>query len=95
MASWRRRRTKALVFVGRTPSFRGMSQQGTTLATQALDLPTAERAQLAVLLFDSVEESGSELWPEALVRELRRLSTELRSGQVKGLTSEEVFGESL
>jgi len=72
-----------------------MSQQGTTLATQALDLPTAERAQLAVLLFDSVEESGSELWPEALVRELRRRSTELKSGQVKGLTSEEVFGESL
>lgn len=72
-----------------------MSLRGTTLATQALDLPATERVQLAVLLFDSVEESGAELWPEALVRELRRRSAELKSGQVKGLTTDEVFGESL
>lgn len=72
-----------------------MPLQGTTLAIQALDLSAAERVQLAVLLFDSVEESGAELWPEALVLELRRRSAELKSGQVKGLTSEEIFGEAL
>jgi putative addiction module component (TIGR02574 family) len=67
----------------------------TALVTQALDLPAAERAQLALLLFDSVEDKGAELWPEALVIELRRRSEELRSGRIKGLTSEDVFGESL
>ena len=65
------------------------------LATQALDLPVAERAQLAVLLFDSVENGKTAPWPDALVAELRRRSDELRSGAVKGLTSEEVFGEAL
>jgi len=69
--------------------------QQTALATQALDLPASERAQLAVLLFDSVEEEGADLWPGALVDELRRRSEHLRSGKVQGLTSEEVFGESL
>jgi len=72
-----------------------MSPQGTTLATQALDLPTSERAQLAVLLFDSVEDNGVELWPQALVHELRRRLAELKSGQVKPLTSDKAFGESL
>lgn len=67
----------------------------TALATQALDLPAAERAQLAVLLFDSVEQDPAEIWPERLIDELRRRSTELRTGQVKGLTSDEVFGEPL
>ena len=69
--------------------------QHTALATQALDLPASERAQLALLLFDSVEGDDVDLWPAALVDELRRRSAELRSGKVKGLTSEEVFGESL
>ncbi|MDO8539713.1 MAG: addiction module protein [Opitutaceae bacterium] len=69
--------------------------QHTALATQALDLPASERAQLALLLFDSVEGDGANLWPGALVDELRRRAEELRSGKVKGLTSEEVFGESL
>jgi putative addiction module component (TIGR02574 family) len=67
----------------------------TALATQALDLPPSERAQLAVLLFDSVERDHAEIWPERLVDELRRRSIELRCGQVKGLTSDEVFGEPL
>jgi putative addiction module component (TIGR02574 family) len=69
--------------------------QQTTLATQALDLPAPERAQLALLLFDSVEGESANLWPGALVDELRRRSADLRSGKVKGLTSEEVFGEPL
>ena len=69
--------------------------QQTALATQALDLPAAERAQLAVLLFDSVETERAELWPDALVTELRHRSEELRAGRVRGLTSEEVFGAPL
>lgn len=69
--------------------------QQTALATQALDLPAAERAQLAVLLFDSVEAERTELWPDPLVTELRRRSAELRAGLVRGLTSEEVFGAPL
>lgn len=73
-----------------------MSQlQQTALATQALDLPASERVQLALLLFESVEQAGISLWPDALVDELRRRSADLRSGKVKGLTSEEVFGEAL
>ncbi len=82
-------------FSGCPPIIRGMSLQGTTLAIQDLDLSAAECAQLAVRLFDSVEESGAKLWPEALELELRRRSAELKSGQVKGLTSEEIFGETL
>jgi putative addiction module component (TIGR02574 family) len=66
-----------------------------TLALQALDLPPSERAQLATLLFDSVADEKSDLWPEALVAELRRRSHELSSGKMRGLTSEEVFGEAL
>lgn len=69
--------------------------QQTALATQALDLPAAERAQLAVLLFDSVEAERTDLWPDPLVAELRRRSAELRAGRVQGLTSEEVFGAPL
>lgn len=71
------------------------SQEPAALAAHALDLPAPERAKLALLLFDSVENEPSEVWPNALVNELRRRSEELRSGKVKGLTSEEVFGESL
>ncbi len=67
----------------------------TALATQALDLPPAERARLAVLLFDSVETARDDVWPAALVAELQRRSAELRSGMVQGLTSEEVFGSPL
>lgn len=69
--------------------------QQTALATQALDLPVAERAQLALLLAESVQEENVDLWPDALVDELRRRSEDLKSGRVKGLTSEEVFGEPL
>lgn len=69
--------------------------QQTALATQALDLPASERAQLALLLFDSVEQESVDLWPRPLVDELRRRSADLRSGKVTGLTSEEVFGEPL
>lgn len=69
--------------------------QQTALTTQALDLPPLERAQLALLLIESVEEPGADVWPESLVTELRRRSEELQSGKVRGLTSEEVFGEPL
>lgn len=69
--------------------------QQTALATQASDLPATERAQLAVLLFDSVENERTDVWPDALVKELQRHSQELRSGRVQGLTSEAVFGEPL
>jgi putative addiction module component (TIGR02574 family) len=71
------------------------SPQPAALAAQALDLPASERANLALLLFESVEHEPADVWPTALVIELRRRSEELRSGKVKGLTSEEVFGESL
>lgn len=69
--------------------------QQTALTTQALDLPPFERAQLALLLIDSVEEPGADVWPKSLVEELRKRSAELQSGKVRGLSSEEVFGEPL
>jgi hypothetical protein len=69
-----------------------------TLASDALALPDAERASLAVLLIDSLgsdEKPDNALWPGVLVTELKRRSAELKSGQVRGLTSEEVFGSPL
>jgi putative addiction module component (TIGR02574 family) len=63
------------------------------LATEALDLPAPERAQLAVLLFDSVADQKTDLWPGRLVAELNRRADELRSGTVRGLSDDEVFGE--
>ena len=67
-----------------------------TLASDALALPDGERASLAVLLIDSLDErSGDSPWPDALVAELKQRSAELKSGQVRGLTSEEVFGTPL
>lgn len=65
-----------------------------TLAAQALDLPATDRAKLAVLLFESVADEPVDLWPPALVAELRRRSDDLRLGRVKGLTSEDVFGRA-
>lgn len=69
-----------------------------TLASDALALPDAERASLAVLLIDSLgseEKSGNALWSDTLVAELKRRSDEIKSSQVSGLTSEEVFGTRL
>lgn len=69
-----------------------------TLASDALALPDAERASLAVLLIDSLaagENFANSLWPDALVKELQRRSDELKSGHVRGLSSEEVFGSPL
>ena len=67
-----------------------------TLAADAMALPESERASLAVLLIDSLDErpaGGS--WPDSLVTELKRRADELKSGRVRGLTSEEVFGSPL
>lgn len=63
------------------------------LSDQALKLSAKKRMSLAVLLLESVEKS-----PEvdhALLATLQKRSTELRSGKVKGLSTEEAYGFSL
>ena len=66
-----------------------------TLASDALALPEEERATLALLLVDSLAEPVATSWPDALVVELKRRSDDLKSGRVRRLSSDEVFGTSL
>ncbi|MBE2282250.1 MAG: addiction module protein [Prosthecobacter sp.] len=63
------------------------------LSVRALKLPARKRLSLAALLLESVENSPQV--DHALLGELRKRSAELRSGRVKGLTTEEAYGFSL
>jgi hypothetical protein len=64
----------------------------TPLRQRALKLSASRRMSLAVLLLESLEETT----PDASVlKELKKRSAELRSGRVKGLTTEKAYGFSL
>ena len=65
----------------------------TPVSIKALKLPPKQRMGLASLLIDSLEPtSGVE---KKLLRKLTKRADELRSGKVKGLTTEEAYGFSL
>lgn len=61
------------------------------LAEEALSLPPAQRAELARLLMDSLDENGKN--DEEIRTMLRSRLADLKSGKDAGLTFEEVFGE--
>jgi len=63
------------------------------LSIKALQLPPQQRMSLATLLLESLDDSPS-VDPH-LLGELSKRASELRSGEVKGLTTEEAYGFSL
>lgn len=63
------------------------------LSVSALKLPPKERMGLAALLLESLEETPQV--DEKLLRLLTKRSEELRSGKVKGLTTEQAYGFAL
>jgi hypothetical protein len=62
------------------------------LRQRALKLPASKRMSLAVLLLESLDEPAADT---GLVKELKKRATELRSGKVKGLSTQEAYGFSL
>lgn len=63
------------------------------VASKALRLAPKQRMGLAALLLDSLEsEAPVDKW---LLRELNKRASDLRSGRVKGMTTEEAYGFSL
>ena len=68
-----------------------MASTSIYLAEEALSLPPAQRAQLAQLLMDSLDENGKS--DEEISAMLRARLADLKSGEDAGLTFEEVFGE--
>ena len=63
------------------------------VAEEALSLSPTERAQLAKLLIESLEEDPRT--DEAIKADLARQLEELVSGKDSGLTFEQVFGQPL
>jgi hypothetical protein len=59
---------------------------------RALKLPAKKRMSLAALLLESLEAGEADA---AMLKDLKRRSEDLRSGRVKGLTTEQAYGFSL
>lgn len=65
----------------------------TPVSVKALKLPPKERFGLATLLLDSLTDTSHV--NKDLVRELTKRAANLRSGKVKGLSTQEAYGFSL
>lgn len=70
-----------------------MSATMSSLTLEALQLPALERAGLVDFLLDSLDESAAV--DPVLLAELTKRASDLRSGNIKGLTTEEAYGFSL
>lgn len=70
-----------------------MTASSSIITFKALRLPPAKRAGLVHLLLESLEESPTV--DRRLLAELTKRARELRTGKVKGLTTEEAYGFSL
>jgi hypothetical protein len=70
-----------------------MSSTISPVAVKALKLAPVQRMGLAALLLDSLEADGGV--EKRLLRELTKRAAELRSGKVKGMTTQEAYGFSL
>ncbi|HTC64194.1 MAG TPA: addiction module protein [Candidatus Saccharimonadales bacterium] len=66
-----------------------MSQEASELLKKALDLPVAERAELAGSLIESLDEAGDESVQSAWGEENIRRMDDLNSGQIKPISLEE------
>lgn len=62
------------------------------VSSKALKLPAKERLGLATLLLESLDQSSGT--DKKLLRELTKRAADLRSGKVKGLTTDEAYGFS-
>ena len=70
-----------------------MTRAAQTIATEAIALTPAERAEVAAAILDSL---GAPARSDEEVRHLlQQRSADLASGRDKGLTFEDVFGEPL
>ena len=67
-----------------------MSQEASELLKKALDLPPAERAELAGSLIESLDEAEEESVQTAWDAEIIRRMEDLNSGKVKPVSLEEV-----
>ena len=63
------------------------------LSVKALKLPPKQRMGLAALLLESLE--ATPVLDPQLLHELSKRAEDLRSGKIKGLTTEEAYGFSL
>ena len=63
------------------------------LSSKALKLSPRQRMGLATLLLDSLDSTVGV--DKGLLRELNKRAAELRSGKVKGLSTEQAYGFSL
>ena len=63
------------------------------LRVRALQLPAKKRMSLATLLLESFDEEPS--LDRTLLTELKQRAADLRSGKVKGLSTEDAYGFSL
>ena len=63
------------------------------LRLRALKLPARKRMSLAVLLLESIDEPPGK--DRSLLTELKKRASDLRTGSVKGLTTEEAYGFAL
>ena len=70
-----------------------MSNLSTYLAEEALSLPPTERTKLVEVLVDSLR--GSPLPHSELAELLQSRSQSLKTGEDRGLSFDEVFGEPL
>ena len=66
-----------------------MSQDASELLRRALDLPVAERAELAGSLIESLDEAKEEAVQSAWDAEIIRRMEELNSGKVQRVSLEE------
>jgi putative addiction module component (TIGR02574 family) len=67
----------------------GMSQEASDLLKKALNLPVAERAELAGSLIESLDEADDESAQVAWDAEIIRRMEDLNSGKVKPVSLEE------
>lgn len=72
-----------------------MIPEANELAQRALALPEDDRAELAGLLFDSLEAGRDEGYEAAWSEEIARRVEEMESGRVKGVSWDEVHAAML
>ena len=65
----------------------------TPVSIKALKLPAKQRMGLASLLIDSLEPTSD--MDKKLLRELTKRAQDIRSGKIKGMSTEEAYGFSL